>query len=300
MKPRPGDERELLELPTQTLRVHEPYPGLFAYYDGRVSGKRLYSEYPNWVDDGAYSLGIASYSIVSGSEALVYDTHISLSHARFIRSHLGARGVTSIRVVLSHWHDDHIAGNDVFADCEIIALRQTAEALSKHRTEIETGTPPISPLIMPNRLFEGQLDLVVGATNIELHHFNIHSADGNVLWLPESEVLLAGDTLEDTVTYIAEPAHIATHIRELKRLQTWPIQHILPNHGDERKIATGGYEPSLIAANKSYLERITAASGRLLSVSLKEFVGAEIGSGSIIYFEPYEEIHRINLGLLQA
>ena len=300
MKPRPGDERELLELPTQTLRVLEPYPGLFAYYDGRVSGKRLYSEHPNWVDDGAYSLGIASYSIVSGSEALVYDTHISLSHARFIRSHLGARGVTSIRVVLSHWHDDHIAGNDVFADCEIIALRQTAEALSKHRTEIETGTPPISPLIMPNRLFEGQLDLVVGATNIELHHFNIHSADGNVLWLPESEVLLAGDTLEDTVTYIAEPAHIATHIRELKRLQTWPIQHILPNHGDERKIATGGYEPSLIAANKSYLERIMAASGRLLSVSLKEFVGAEIGSGSIIYFEPYEEIHRINLGLLQA
>ena len=300
MKPRPGDERELLELPTQTLRVLELYPGLFAYYDGRVSGKRLYSEHPNWVDDGAYSLGIASYAIVSGSEALVYDTHISLSHARFIRSHLGARGITSIRVVLSHWHDDHIAGNEVFADCEIIALRQTAEALSKHRTEIETGTPPISPLIMPNRLFEGQLDLVVGATNIELHHFNIHSADGNVLWLPESEVLLAGDTLEDTVTYIAEPAHIATHIRELERLQTWPIQHILPNHGDERKIATGGYDPSLIAANKSYLERVTAASGRLLSVSLKEFVGAEIGSGSIIYFEPYEEIHRRNLGLLQV
>ena len=290
----------MLELPTQTLRVLEPYPGLFAYYDGRVSGNRLYSEHPNWVDDGAYSLGIASYSIVSGSEALVYDTHISPSHARFIRSHLGAHGVTSIRVVLSHWHDDHIAGNDVFTDCEIIALRQTAEALSKHRTEIETGTPPISPLIMPNRLFEGQLDLVVGTTNIELHHFNIHSADGNVLWLPESEVLLAGDTLEDTVTYIAEPAHIATHIRELERLQTWPIRRILPNHGDERKIATGGYEPSLIAANKSYLERITAVPGRLLSVSLKEFVADEISSGSIIYFEPYEEVHRRNLGLLQA
>jgi cyclase len=61
-----------------------------------------------------------------------------------------------------------------------------------------------------------------------------------------------------------------------------------------------GYQSSLIAANKSYLERITAAPGRLSSVSLKEFVAAEIGSGSIIYFEPYEEIHRRNLGLLQA
>jgi glyoxylase-like metal-dependent hydrolase (beta-lactamase superfamily II) len=39
-------------------------------------------------------------------------------------------------VVLSHWHDDHVAGNEVFADCEIIALRLTAEALSEHRTAI--------------------------------------------------------------------------------------------------------------------------------------------------------------------
>jgi cyclase len=289
-----------LSVPTDTLRVLEPYPGVFAYYDGRVGGKRLYSEQPNWLDDGAYSLGIASYSIVCGQEALVYDTHISLSHARFIRTHLQARGVTSIRVVLSHWHDDHIAGNGAFADCEIIALRQTADALSEHRGEIEAGTPPISPLVMPNRLFDGQLDLIVGATKIELHHFDIHSADGNVLWMPESKVLLAGDTLEDTVTYIAEPAHIATHIHELQRLQTWPIQRILPNHGDERKIATGGYEPTLIAANKSYLERIESAPRSPLSASLKEFVADEIASNSIIYFEPYEQVHRRNLDMFRA
>lgn len=290
---------DLSNLSTKTLRVLEPYPGLFAYYDGRIAGKRLYSEQPNWVDDGAYSLGIASYSIVRGSEALVYDTHMSLSHARFIRSHLEARGVTSIRVVLSHWHDDHIAGNGVFADCEIIALRLTADTLSGHRREIETGNPPISPLVMPSRLFEGKLDLIVGATRIELHHFDIHSADGNVLWLPDSKVLLAGDTLEDTITYVAEPEHIATHIRELQRLQTWPIKRILPNHGDERKIAAGGFSPSLIDANKSYLERIKAAQNRS-PVSLKEFVAAEIDSNSIIYFEPYEEIHRRNLDVLGA
>jgi cyclase len=284
------------DLSTETLRILEPYPGLFAYYDGRIAGKRLYSERSNWIDDGAYSLGIASYSIVRGNEALVYDTHMSLSHARFIRSHLEAQGVTSIRVVLSHWHADHVAGNSVFADCEIVALRLTAEALSKHREEIETGNPPISPLVMPNRLFDGQLDLVVGATKVELHHFNIHSADGNVLWLPESGVLLAGDTLEDTVTYIAEPEHIATHIRELQRLQTWPIAHILPNHGDEQKIASGGYEASLIEANKSYLEKITTMQS---SLSLKEFAAAEIGSNSIIYFGPYEQIHRRNLDIVR-
>ena len=37
---------------------------------------------PNWVDQGALSLGIASYAIVDGGEALVYDTHVSVEHAR--------------------------------------------------------------------------------------------------------------------------------------------------------------------------------------------------------------------------
>ena len=53
-----------------TMRIHEPYPGVFAYYDGRIEGKRLHSARPNWLDDGAYSLGVASYAIASGPEAL--------------------------------------------------------------------------------------------------------------------------------------------------------------------------------------------------------------------------------------
>ena len=85
---------------TATLRILEPHPGIFAYYDGRIEGRRLYSDAPNWLDDGAFSLGIASYAIVDGNEAVVYDTHMSLPHARAIRSHLESLGVTSIRVVL--------------------------------------------------------------------------------------------------------------------------------------------------------------------------------------------------------
>jgi len=97
------------------LRVLRPYPHVYAFYDGRVEGHR-YAETPNWVDDGAISLGIASYAIVDGDEALIYDTHVSVEHAAFIRKHLEGEGVTRFIVVLSHWHLDHIAGNKVFAD----------------------------------------------------------------------------------------------------------------------------------------------------------------------------------------
>ncbi|WP_234804071.1 MBL fold metallo-hydrolase [Ensifer adhaerens] len=281
---------------TSTLTILEPYPGVYAYYDGRVAGVRLHSEAPNWLDDGAYELGVASYAIVDGHEALVYDTHISLDHARAIRTHLEGLGVTAIGVVLSHWHKDHVAGNAVFADCEIIALKLTAERLEENREKIEAASPPIQPLVMPNRVFEATLALTVGKRRVELHHFAIHSADGNVIWLPEEKVLLAGDTLEDTVTYISEADQTATHIAELKRLRQWPVERILPSHGDRDRIAAGGYGPELIDANRRYIERLTHAIATGAPIdTLKEFAADEIASGAILYFAPYEAVHQSNV-----
>src|SRR4051794_21735162 len=111
-----------------TMSILQPAPNVMAFYDGRVAGARAYSAAPNWLDNGAYSLGIASYAIVNGDEALVYDTHISIPHARIVRQALADAGFTRLRVVLSHSHLDHIAGNEVFADCEIIAHRMTMAA----------------------------------------------------------------------------------------------------------------------------------------------------------------------------
>ena len=284
-----------------TMTVLEPYPGLYAYYDGRIPGKRLHSKDKNWLDDGAYSLGIATYALVNGAEAILYDSHATLDHARAIRTHLEGLGVRTMRLVLSHWHTDHIAGNAIFADCEIIANRLTARALIENVRTLARKTPPINPVVMPNRLFENEMTLTLGSRTIRLMQFDIHSADGTVLFLPEEGLLLAGDTLEDTVTYVSEPEHIATHIAELNRLKALPIRHILPDHGAREKIAAGGYAPSLIDANRSYLERLSALAqdAALDTISLRDFVADDIVQGRIVYFEPYEEVHRSNIAAVR-
>lgn len=286
---------------TDTLRIHEPYPGLFAYYDGRIEGVRLWSAERNWVDDGAYSLGIASFSIVSGREAVVYDTHISLDHARAIRAHLLGLGVETIRVVLSHWHTDHIAGNAVFSDCEIIANRLTHEAMVANRDALAAKKPPIAPLVLPTHLFEDEFALDLAGLELRLMRFDIHSADGTVILIPTLGVLLAGDTLEDTITYISEPEHTRTHIAELDRLAALPFRRILPNHGDEAVIAAGGYEAGLIAATKAYLERLLSRldDPAIDTEPLSAFVAPEIEEGWIGYFAPYEEVHRENIAALR-
>lgn len=284
----------------ENFRIFEPHPNVLAFYDGRIPGYR-FADGENWVDDGALSLGIASYAIVDGADALVDDTHVSRPHARAIREALIGRGVNKITVVLSHWHLDHIAGNEEFSDCEIIACTKTAAHLAQHRVAIEAGTydgpPVISPLVMPTRTFNDKLALRVGSIDVELIVFDIHSDDGVVLWHPQLKLLLAGDTLEDTVTYVAEPENLRRHLPELDRLEKLGAERILPNHGCPDRIATGGYAPSLIAATARYVRLLLTmkADAELRRAPLRQLIGPELADGTLIYLEGYEPVHARNV-----
>jgi cyclase len=280
-----------------TMRVLQPAPNLLAFYDGRIEGVRAWSAEPNWLDDGAFSLGTCTYAVFDGPEAIVYDTHISPAHARIIRDSLESRGISSIRVVLSHWHADHVAGNAVFEDCGIIANRLTGAILAEQRDAMETGTPPVNPLVGPNRLFETSLRLQVESIPVELHQFDIHSRDGTVLLLPGLRLLLAGDTLEDPITFVAEPDRLARHIRELEGLSRWPIERILPDHGCPEVIAAGGFKKSLIDANRRYLEKLLRCRDEpaLARQDLRSFVAEDLSQGTIRFFGAYEAVHRNNV-----
>lgn len=282
---------------TETLRVLEPAENILAFYDGRIPNQRLHSQASNWLDDGAYALGIANYVVFDGSEGLVYDTNISIDHGNAIRRELERRGITSIRVILSHYHNDHIAGNEAFADCEILASRKTAEKMLEMVEELASEDPPIAPVVMPTEVFDGTKTMSVGTIDVELRPLDIHSFDGLVLYLPQRGILLAGDTLEDTVTYVDEPTRLPTHLAELDRLSTWPVKSILPSHGDPDLIAKGGYGVSMIQAAHSYTSKLLRCcdSHELAECSLKEFVAEQIADGSVIYHEAYEQVHRQNV-----
>jgi len=287
------------------VRVLRPADGIVAFYDGRIEGHR-FAPQPNWVDDGALSLGIASYAIVSGDEALVYDTHISLEDATLIRSTLQDEGVRRFTVVLSHRHLDHIAGTAVFADCEVIACHRTAEHLARDRAAIEAGTlegpPPIDPLVLPTSVFSGRLALDVGQMHVELLQTNIHSDDATVAWLPEQRLLLCGDTMEDTVTYVDEPESLAVHRANLDELWDLAPERILPNHGDPDVIASGGYPLSLIRATQEYITALERCRTdvALRDALLRELIAERLRDGSLHYFAPYEDVHRQNVAAVVA
>jgi glyoxylase-like metal-dependent hydrolase (beta-lactamase superfamily II) len=287
------------------VRVLRPADGVFAFYEGREEGHRFAAE-RNWVDEGALSLGIASYAIVDGNEAMIYDTHVSVDRAMFIRETLEREGVEHFTVVLSHWHLDHVAGTEAFGDCEVIACERTAEHLLANRDAIEAGTssgpPKIDPLVLPTRTFAERTTLRIGGTSVELIHLDIHSDDAVVAWLPERRLLLAGDTLEDTVTYVDEPGALPDHLEDLTRLGALDPASILPDHGDPGVIAAGGYGPGLIAATEGYIRKLLRcrAEPGLRDLGLREFAAEWLDDGSLNWFEPYAELHRSNVAAVIA
>ena len=109
--------------------------------------------------------------------------------------------------------------------------------------------------------------------------------------------MLAGDALEDTVTYVAEPQGLGRHLLDLDRLAALDPARILPNHGDPDVIAAGGYAKTLIAATQDYIRALqrTPHDPALRSLSLQDFAAPQIKAGWIRYFEPYEDVHRSNL-----
>lgn len=284
----------------QHLRIFEPHPGLLAFYDGRIPGQRFMAQ-DNWVDDGAISLGIASYAVVSGDQALVYDTHVSVPHAQAIRQALLARGVTRFTVVLSHWHLDHVAGTEAFADARVIACARTLAHLTAHKAAIEDGSfhglPVIAPLILPDTVFSGRMEMTLGTRRIVLLEANIHSDDATVLWLPDEGILLAGDTVEDCVTYVGEPADFAIHLTDLDRLAALAPRHVLPNHGSASRIAQGGYPPALLTATQSYIRWLQSLQHdhSRASAHLNSVIGPDIARGTLDYFAPYEAVHAQNI-----
>ena len=290
---------------TKHLRIFHPFENIYAFYDGRVEGYRFAPE-DNWVDDGALSLGIASYAIVDGEEAVIYDTHITVEHAAFIRKALEDKGVRKFTVVLSHWHLDHVAGTKAFDDCVVIANKHTAEHLKIHKAAIEAGThhglPAVAPLIMPTQTFEGSMTLQLGNLHLELIEANIHSDDATIIWIKSLGILLAGDTMEDTVTYVGEPENFDIHLKDLDRLWALNPAHILPNHGDPDIISLGGYEKTFIRATQQYIRMLKRCVNdpELRVKPLQEVINGPLEAGWVNMFEPYESVHKQNVETVLA
>lgn len=252
----------------------------------------------NWSLGGCNALGVCCYVVHSNGEALIYDTLCSPEQISGVREYLAGKGVRRFTVTLSHWHLDHVGGNEVFKDCNIICTEKTRAELVKYKQAIEQGElwgePSINPLRLPDVTYASDLTIYVGGIEARLHNINIHTDDGAYLYLPEDKLLLVGDMLEDTCPFITNPRDIPIHLENLAKIKGLNFTAIYPNHGSCNTVRNGGYSKEFIDAAAYYLKKIHDAVSADINCpepDLTTFAAKYLEKGVIRYWKPYEVVH---------
>ena len=289
---------------SHNIRVVEINKYLIGFYDGRPVVSNISEDEHTWAQMGAINLGVVTYAIHRDETALIYDTFTDTARAKWVRDYLEKRGITQFTVINSHWHLDHVGGNEIYMDSTIIASDETRQMLDKNKNDIETATlwgpPAVKPLILPNVSFTNRANYYLDDLEVELHNINIHSPDSIVAYIPSDQILLAGDMLEDTLVYISEPQNIPEQLDNLVALNKWDIEQIYPNHGDLEVITTGGYSKTLIDATINYIRHLVSGvqDENFLESSVEDHVGESIEKGWVSIWEPYREIHKANVKVI--
>jgi hypothetical protein len=101
---------------------------------------------------------------------------------------------------------------------------------------------------------------------------------------------------------VGEPDRLASHLVDLRRMASWEIGRILPNHGAPEAIAAGGYGRGLVEATIHYVEMLLRSriEPELRRKDLRSFAAADFAKGEITYFAPYEKVHRRNVEAVTA
>jgi cyclase len=204
-------------------------------YDLREVGEGVWAAI---VDDDLPAVGNAAI-VDLGDETLVFDTTLSLQLAERLRE--DARRVTgrdpSI-LVNSHWHGDHMLGNQAFTGIRIVATRRTkelietvgAERLEASKEAFREETPELLAIVLtpPTETFDDVLDL--GRAEL-LTYGGGHTESDAFVWVPDAGVLLAADLVViDSHAWVGD-GDAASWRQILIALETLDPAVVVPGHG---------------------------------------------------------------------
>jgi glyoxylase-like metal-dependent hydrolase (beta-lactamase superfamily II) len=160
-------------------------------------------------------------------------------------------------VVYTHADWDHCWGTNAFPGAVVVGHQLTRERLLG-AAEAETfakmtATAPErftgAAIVPPAVTFTDQLAIDAGGVTLCLHHMPGHTADSVWTHLPELDLVLAGDCLEDPQPSFNEAGHLRTWAAALRRWAQAGVKQVVPSHG--RVLG-----PELIQRNLTYLDEM--------------------------------------------
>jgi cyclase len=225
--------------------------------------------------------GVCNRGIISGGgSVLVVDSGYGPAEAQPLRAAAEARlGKGYLALFNTHEHGDHTFGNQIFADCPIIAQDAVRTVLAERGTDVLAAwkqNPQMTDLIgdaqiaLPTVTFAERQTLYLGEMEVQLIRVGpAHSQGDAFAWLPGPRVLFTGDILFNSIVP-AMPlgGNSATWVRALEYAETLGAAQVVPGHGPiEPPAALGQLRSWIITVRARVAESITDGLDRAATVA---------------------------------
>ena len=206
------------------------------------------------------------------------------------------------KVIVSHYHADHIYGLQVFKDlgAEIIAPAGAEEYLNSENAEtlLASRRADLAPwvnadtrLVKPDRYVDGNEEITLGGVTLKLiFNGKAHSdGDQSVLVDPDG-VLLIGDLIfEGRVPFVGD-ANTKIWLERLKDMAQGKLTAMVPGHGPMSK-----KPQEVIKTTVQYIEFLRETMGKAVE-DMTPFDEAYAATdwGDFIHLPAFEEANRRN------
>ena len=198
----------------------------------------------NWDGETGGNVGVIELS----DTAIVVDAQYPGSARKFRAAIQRVTGKPLSHLLLTHIHGDHVFGNMVFRDLEIVSHRRLWEKMEEGLKK-EWAPASLEKMLetyrteTPERwwLFEG-LEIVVPTTTftdsweiegVKFTHHGGHSDCSSTVYVPDDRTLFAGDLLfVGRFPWAGDPTANPDHwIESFQAMLKMDIETIIPGHG---------------------------------------------------------------------
>ncbi|MCW9077779.1 MAG: MBL fold metallo-hydrolase [Gammaproteobacteria bacterium] len=219
--------------------------------------------------------------VVTDAGVVVFDSLGSPSLAWALRQRI--REITDkpvVKVVVSHYHADHIYGLQVFKDegAQILAPRGayeyldsavSAERLEERRLSLDPWVNDDTRLVRPDLMIEEFHPFSVGGIDFQLNYLGSAHSDGDLtMYVVQDRVLFSGDIIfESRVPFVGD-ADTKRWLETLETLETDELVALVPGHGPAASDPVGA-----VSRTREYIAYLRGVMGAAVE-NLDDFAKA--------------------------
>jgi cyclase len=202
---------------------------------------------------------VTAGAIVTREGAILVDSLPFPSEAREMAKFISRVCQPGVRyVILTHYHADHTYGAYLFPRADVVAHARCRALLTKVGVPAleaaQAEVPELADVLLrlPDITFDdGEMGLRLGQRLVRLIHAPGHTQDSMMVYVEESRVLFAADTVMPVPSIV--DGDVDAFRASLRKVTELPIENMVQGHGE---VILRGEVQDVVQANLDYLDTI--------------------------------------------